>query len=364
MVARQMPQPTDAGGGYVTDLDPFFHEMGYLETSSTGGPLDIYSQHRRDSQRNRGGPHEPGPILAPMRNYDTREVIEIFDSSEDEMPPPIQSQSAVSIFSEGVPEPTNQHSTFDFSYMPLDDAWGGVNGFDDALFAAASQGELPEASHPSHISVDDDDDENDPGNQYGLIVDSQGNPLNGGWGVPGGREYRPEIKNYINHINNDPTKTSEQLRSLMENIRPDMEIPPEDREGTPDDMTYPLMEHQKLGLTWLKAMEDGSNKGGILADDMGLGKTIQALALIVSRKSPDPARKTTLIVAPIALLKQWEREIEKKLKEQYRLKVIIHHGNHKKSKSFADLAEYDGELILPIAVAWNFLSAWHDGASR
>jgi SNF2 family DNA or RNA helicase len=48
----------------------------------------------------------------------------------------------------------------------------------------------------------------------------------------------------------------------------------------------------------MKNMEEGSNKGGILADDMGLGKTIQALALMVSRKSPDPTRKTNLIVAP------------------------------------------------------------------
>jgi SNF2 family DNA or RNA helicase len=38
-------------------------------------------------------------------------------------------------------------------------------------------------------------------------------------------------------------------------------------------------------------MEEGTNKGGILADDMGLGKTISSLALILSRPSTDPARK-------------------------------------------------------------------------
>ena len=46
----------------------------------------------------------------------------------------------------------------------------------------------------------------------------------------------------------------------------------------------------------MKAMETGTNKGGILADDMGLGKTISALALIHSRPSADRARKTTLVV--------------------------------------------------------------------
>lgn len=66
----------------------------------------------------------------------------------------------------------------------------------------------------------------------------------------------------------------------------------------------------------------------VLADDMGLGKTIQALALMVSRRSTNPARKTTLIVAPVALLKQWEREIEKKLKpgRQHSLSSFIYHG--------------------------------------
>lgn len=59
---------------------------------------------------------------------------------------------------------------------------------------------------------------------------------------------------------------------------------------------------------------------------MGLGKTIQALALIVTRKSADPLRKTTLIVCPVGLLKQWEREIHKKLKPEHQLKVHILHG--------------------------------------
>jgi len=38
-------------------------------------------------------------------------------------------------------------------------------------------------------------------------------------------------------------------------------------------------------------MEQGTNKGGILADDMGLGKTISALALILSNPSNNRARK-------------------------------------------------------------------------
>lgn len=187
------------------------------------------------------------------------------------------------------------------------------------------------------------------------IVDSQGNLLqdlgkqyiNDDWLIPNSQSrFKPEIHRYIDHIRHDPTKSLDEIKTLMENIRPDMEIPPEDREGTPPEMTYPLMEHQKLGLAWLKSMEEGSNKGGILADDMGLGKTIQALALMVSRKSTNEARKTTLILTPVALLKQWEREIKVKLKPENSLKVCIHHGTSKKAKSFADLAKFDGKFLI------------------
>jgi hypothetical protein len=96
-----------------------------------------------------------------------------------------------------------------------------------------------------------------------------------------------EIHDYIN----DPRKTQQEIKELLENIRPDAEIPKENREGTPDGLKYGLYEHQKLALTWLKSMEEGTNKGGILADDMGLGKTISALALILSRPSNDLSRK-------------------------------------------------------------------------
>lgn len=75
---------------------------------------------------------------------------------------------------------------------------------------------------------------------------------------------------------------------------------------------------------------------------MGLGKTIQALALMVARRSTDRKCKTTLIVAPVALLKQWEREIQTKLKPSPRhtLNVFIFHGD-KRHTTFERLRTFD-----------------------
>lgn len=88
---------------------------------------------------------------------------------------------------------------------------------------------------------------------------------------------------------------------------------------------------------------------------MGLGKTIQALALMVARRSTDRNCKTTLIVAPVALLKQWEREIQQKLKPDPRhiLKTFILHGAQRHT-TFEQLRKFDvvlttyGEASFPV----------------
>jgi SNF2-related domain len=138
--------------------------------------------------------------------------------------------------------------------------------------------------------------------------------------------YKDAYNSRLQEYYSDPTKTVEELRELIKHIRPDEELSPEEREGTPEQIKFPLMEHQKLGLTWMKKMEESYNKGGILADDMGLGKTIQALSLIVSRPPAPGTRKPTLVVAPVALIEQWKREAEKMIKPQHALKVFIVHG--------------------------------------
>lgn len=74
---------------------------------------------------------------------------------------------------------------------------------------------------------------------------------------------------------------------------------------------------------------------------MGIGKTIEAIALILAHPSRDPLRKTTLIVAPLALLRQWKREIATKIKPGHRLSTLIFHGPNTRKMNIDELLEYD-----------------------
>ncbi|KAI5922278.1 SNF2 family N-terminal domain-containing protein [Camillea tinctor] len=135
------------------------------------------------------------------------------------------------------------------------------------------------------------------------------------------------------------------LRDLIANIGPDTDILKNGQSETPDALAFPLYKHQEIALAWMKKMEkDQRKRGGILADDMGLGKTISSLALLVSNKphghvdaNKRPV-KTTLIIGPVALIRQWEREIQTKLKPSHQLRIFMFHN---KKTSYHELCKYD-----------------------
>ncbi|KAI0441994.1 hypothetical protein F4803DRAFT_389198 [Xylaria telfairii] len=134
-------------------------------------------------------------------------------------------------------------------------------------------------------------------------------------------------------------KEREAIRNLL-NV-PAVEIPVGNRERQPIALNRELMAHQRVGLTWLLNQEKSPLKGGILADDMGLGKTIQALALMLCHPPQDGTRKTTLIVVPTSLLRQWEREINDKVKPNHKLKTTIYHSAKKRRMTVSRLMSYD-----------------------
>ncbi|KAI5120898.1 hypothetical protein M0805_002998 [Coniferiporia weirii] len=116
-------------------------------------------------------------------------------------------------------------------------------------------------------------------------------------------------------------------------------------------MDITLMPHQAIGVAWMLDKEKSANKGGILSDEMGLGKTVQMIATMMANRSTDPAVKTTLIVAPLALLGQWKLEIETKTTNN--LSVHIYHGAGK-AKHKKELQKFDAVLTTfsTLALEW------------
>jgi SNF2 family DNA or RNA helicase len=129
------------------------------------------------------------------------------------------------------------------------------------------------------------------------------------------------------------------------------------RDGVIEGIKVKLLPHQVQGVRWMKKRELGPvrkgkvPKGGILADDMGLGKTLQSISLVLSNRKPNhdepgwqkhynKVEKGTLVVAPLALIRQWEAEIKEKVTKGHRLNVCVHHGPQR-TKRYQDLAKYD-----------------------
>lgn len=150
-------------------------------------------------------------------------------------------------------------------------------------------------------------------------------------------EMPDRLATFLESAYHDPRVTEKELDDLLQNIRPDMDLPEASRGETPEGLKHPLYRHQELALAWMTDMENGTNKGGILADDMGLGKTISTLALILTRKS-ESRPKTNLIVGPVSLVRQWEEEIKMKTKPSHRLSAFVYHN---RKATTEELLKYD-----------------------
>jgi SNF2 family DNA or RNA helicase len=90
----------------------------------------------------------------------------------------------------------------------------------------------------------------------------------------------------------------------------------------PDHFQAALRPYQERGLSWL-AFLSSLGLGACLADDMGLGKTVQLLALEAAHRADDPAIGPTLLLCPMSLVGNWQREAARFTPS---LRVYAHHG--------------------------------------
>ncbi len=90
----------------------------------------------------------------------------------------------------------------------------------------------------------------------------------------------------------------------------------------PQTLNGTLRPYQEIGHAFLlRCTERGF--GACLADDMGLGKTIQTIAWFLSLKEQNPDIGPALIICPMSVAGNWEREIKRFAPS---LSVWIHHG--------------------------------------
>ncbi|HEX4109092.1 MAG TPA: DEAD/DEAH box helicase [Solirubrobacteraceae bacterium] len=116
--------------------------------------------------------------------------------------------------------------------------------------------------------------------------------------------------------------------------------------GTPAALAGELRPYQERGLAWL-AFLSSLGLGACLADDMGLGKTVQMLALLLAeREPPSSARRKigpTLLVCPMSVLGNWQREAERFAPS---LRTHVHHGRERLAGRALVRAARASDLVL------------------
>ena len=146
---------------------------------------------------------------------------------------------------------------------------------------------------------------------------------------------------------------------------------------TPVSFEGELRPYQQRGLAWLSFLSS-LGLGACLADDMGLGKTVQLLALLLAEREhaepqsngsqPDGSTQRTatrtgrgagkssrkrlaptLLVCPMSVVGNWEREAERFAPG---LRVHVHHGRERLAdKQFARAARASDLVITTYALA-------------
>ena len=114
--------------------------------------------------------------------------------------------------------------------------------------------------------------------------------------------------------------------------------------ASPASLVGELRPYQARGLDWLAFM-DRAGLGACLADDMGLGKTVQLLTLLLAEREQAgaDAPAPTLLVCPMSLMGNWQRESERFAPT---LALYVHHGGDRHGGDAFAEATAGADLVL------------------
>jgi len=140
-----------------------------------------------------------------------------------------------------------------------------------------------------------------------------------------------------------------QLRALVDSLRGQQSLP---TVPVPTGLQAELRPYQQQGLDWLQFL-GAHGLAGILADDMGLGKTLQTLAHVQLEKEAGRLTTPALVIAPVSLLGNWQREAARFCPG---LRVLVMHGSSR-HEAASDMASHD-LVIAPYSLLQRDRERW------
>ena len=139
------------------------------------------------------------------------------------------------------------------------------------------------------------------------------------------------------------------LREMVQRLSGQSELP---EVPVPASVQANLRPYQQQGVNWLQFLRQHS-LGGILADDMGLGKTLQTLVHIQIEKDAGRLTRPVLIIAPVSLMGNWQRETERFCPG---LRSVVLHG--KDRHELADTLDHYDIVITPYSLLERDRERW------
>jgi SNF2 family DNA or RNA helicase len=142
-----------------------------------------------------------------------------------------------------------------------------------------------------------------------------------------GKGAAPNVNDFLKAYFSGSSVLAFDEREVIDNLFREQNLP------VPGSLDAKLRPYQKRGYNWVCSLLL-SGFGCILADDMGLGKTVQSIAAILRLKDEGLLNKGCLVVAPAAVLSNWEKELNRFAPG---LCISRYHGNRRKLDRKSDV---------------------------